>query len=466
MKTPWITPTLVAHGSGLNKFGATRHHQITEHIAGVAVAELSERFGAPLFVLSEARLRENARRLKAAFSHRWPKVIHAWSYKTNYLGAVCNTLHQEGYIAEVVSAFEYEKARSLGMPGDLIIFNGPHKPRAALERAAREGARIHLDNFDELYLLETVAADLGKVVPVAIRLNFDTGYTDSWSRFGFNLESGQALDAARRIAESPHLELNGLHSHMGTFITDPRAYAAAATTVCAFMETVEAETRTRIEYLDLGGGFASHNALQGVYLPPEQVVPSPEQYAEALCDALMHATRARSARGITPPTLILETGRAVVDDAEWLISRVVANKRLPDGRRGVVLDAGVNVLFTAFWYNHGVRPARWPDGLAEETVLYGPLCMNIDVMRQSIQLPPLSVGDALVFHPVGAYNNTQWMQFIEYRPAVVMVMQSGCVETVREAENLSYITTPERLPASLQHPAGPGSEPRAERPVQ
>lgn len=451
-KQPWVTPALISHGNGLNKFGATRHHQVTEAIAGVPVDTLVKTFGSPLSVFSEHRLRENARRLKSAFAHRWPQVIHAWSYKTNYLGAVCNLLHQEGYIAEVVSAFEYEKARSLGVPGHQIIFNGPHKTATALETAVREGARIHLDNFDELYRLEAIARDLELTVPVAIRLNFDTGFTDSWSRFGFNLESGQALDAARRITQSQHLKLIGLHSHIGTFITDTRAYAAAARILCAFMDTVESETPAQIEYLDLGGGFASRNTLQGTYLPPEQVVPSFEQYAEALCDALMAGTRDRQARGRPLPVLILETGRAVVDDAASLISSVVANKRLPDGRRGVVLDAGVNVLFTAFWYHHDVRPVRWPAGIPEETVLYGPLCMNIDVIRQSILLPPLTVGDPLVITPAGAYNQTQWLQFIEYRPAVVMVMEDGTLEILRAKEDLSYVTAQERLPATLSKP--------------
>lgn len=452
--TPWTTPAISAHGGGLNKFGAARHHLVTERLGGVSVDDLIRRYGSPLFVLDEQRLRDNARRLKSAFAHRWPKVIHAWSYKTNYLGAVCNTLHQEGYIAEVVSAFEYEKARGLGVAGDRIIFNGPHKPRGALMRAAQEGARLHIDNLDELFLLEDVARELDKIVPVAIRLNFETGYTDPWSRFGFNLESGQALDAARRVTESPHLRLIGLHTHIGTFVTDPRAYAVAAQRLCGFMDTVEVQTRAVIEYLDFGGGFASRNALQGVYLPPEQIVPAPEQYAEALCDALMTGTREREARGNPQPTLILETGRAVVDDAESLITSVVANKRLPDGRRGVVLDAGVNALFTAFWYHHDVRPTVWPQGIPEETVLYGPLCMNIDVMRQSIQIPPLNLGSPLVFHQVGAYNNTQWMQFIEYRPAVVMVMDDTSVETVRVREDLACVIVQERLPEKLSRPFG------------
>jgi len=75
--------------------------------------------------------------------------------------------------------------------------------------------------------------------------------------------------------------------------------------------------------------------------------------------------------------------------------------------------------------------------------------MNIDVMRQSVQMPPLTVGDLLVFNPVGAYNNTQWLQFIEYRPNVVMVMEKGGVEVVREREDLAVVTAQERLPQSL-----------------
>ncbi len=334
----------------------------------------------------------------------------------------------------MVSAFEYEKARSHGVPGERILFNGPHKQREILERVVAEGARVHIDNLDEMYTLEAIAAEVGRTIPVTIRLNFDTGYTEPWSRFGFNIETGQALDAARRIGNSPHLRLRGLHSHIGTFILDTRAYEAQVRIMCAFMETAESETGCEIDSIDIGGGFASRNALHGTYLPPEQVVPEIEQYAQAICDTLLEATRGRTARGKPQPTLILETGRATVDDAGSLISSVVATKHLPDGRRSAVLDAGVNLLFTSFWYNHRVELAQPPQGIPEETVLYGPLCMNIDVVRASVTLPPLRVGERLVVSPVGAYNNTQWLQFIEYRPNVVMTHGGGEVSVIRQAE--------------------------------
>jgi diaminopimelate decarboxylase len=452
-KTKWQKPTLTAHRMGaLNKFGNSSPQQHVETFAGVPLLPLMEQYGSPLFVISEQRLRDNVRRLLRAFETRYSDVVYSWSYKTNYLAAVCNTLHQEGAWAEVVSAFEYEKARSNGVPGNKILFNGPHKERATLERVVRDGARIHIDHLDELYLLESVAKDLGQQVDVTMRLNFDTGYTEPWSRFGFNIESGQAMDAARIIGHSEVLNLRGLHSHLGTFVLDPRAYAAQINIMCAFMTQAEAETACEIDSIDIGGGFASMNTLHGTYLPPEQVVPSIDQYAEVICSTLNAAVRERSARGKPKPRLIMESGRGVVDDAEVLLTSVVANKRLPDGRRSLVIDAGVNVMFTGFWYNHKVTPLQPQEGIAEDTVVYGPLCMNIDVMRSSVMLPPMNVGDAMMFSPVGAYNNTQWMQFIEYRPNVLWVDTEQQVSVVREAENLAIVTALERLPAHLEEP--------------
>jgi diaminopimelate decarboxylase len=387
-----------------------------------------------------------------AFTSRYPNVIHGWSYKTNYLNAICNIFHQEGSWAEVVSDYEYQKARALGVPGDRILFNGPFKPRPILEQAVRERARIHVDHLDELFLLEEVAREQNQRVPVTIRLNFETGFTDPWHRFGFNVESGQAMNTVRRIAQSPHLRLMGLHSHIGTFILEPLAYQEQVRILCDFMEAAEAITGEWIEYLDIGGGFASRNALQGIYLPPEQAVPDIETYAEKICSALLLHTRRREIQGKPRPTLFLETGRAMVDDTGLLISTVFATKVLPDGRRAAIMDAGVNLLFTSYWFHHRVRPTTPLPGVPEETILYGPLCMNIDVMRASVHLPPLHTGDVLVFSPIGAYNNTQWMQFIQYRPNVVMVDRNGNPSVIRRAETLDDINTLEQLPDHLRVP--------------
>ncbi len=433
--------------SGLmNKFAGTTspQRQIKSTIAGVSVEKLVEQYGSPLFVYSERSLRRQFRTIRNAFATRYPDVTFGWSYKTNYLKAICAIFHQEGAMAELVSKMEYDKAKALGIPGNQIILNGPHKPFATLEAAVRDGVTINVDHLDEIEDLEAIATRLDRVISVGIRLNLDAGIQPCWSRFGFNLESGQAMEAVRRIARSGKLRVNGLHSHIGTYILDPNAYARQVEKMVQFGYEIEAAQGWRMDYIDIGGGFPSRSRLKGAYHAPEVMIPMIDEYADAICDALWNTLKP----GHTPK-LIVESGRAMVDEAGTLITSVCGTKRLPNGTRAYVVDAGVNLLFTSFWYRFQVALAQSVPGTAEPSVIYGPLCMNIDVIDDYIALPPLSRGDRLVISTVGAYNNTQWLQFIEYRPNVVMVMETGEVELIRAAEDLTDLERREHLPARL-----------------
>jgi len=448
MKKVYEKPVINKITVGLaNKVGGKAYlsRRIRTDIDGVPIDKLVEKYGSPLFVFSERKLRNNFRRFKQAFESRYPNVEFTWSYKTNYLKAICAILHQEGETAEVVSEFEYEKARRLGIPGNQIVFNGPYKPKEALRTAILEGARINADTFEEISDIEEIAKELGQKVKIGIRINMDTGIQPQWSRFGFNLESGQAEDAVKRIAASEWLELNGLHCHMGTFILEPKAYGNEVRKMVNFAYLVEDNYGYKIEYIDIGGGFPSKNRLKGVYLPPEVAVPDIEEYAEEITNALYESLRPGDF-----PKLIIEAGRAIVDEAGYCITTVYAAKRLPNGLKGYVLDAGVNILFTAFWYNFKVEIDRAVHGAPEPSVLYGPLCMNIDVINDLEYLPPLPRGTRLILSPVGAYNVTQWMQFIRYRPNVVLIDTEGKVHLIREAENIEDIERRERLPEHLK----------------
>jgi len=446
MKEVYEKPVIFKLQMGLmNKFGAAYLRHVREEIDGVPISKLVEMYGSPQFVFSERRLRQQYKRIYNAFASRYPNVQFSWSYKTNYLDAICAILHQEGEMAEVVSAFEYEKARRLGVAGRDIIFNGPYKPLSILEKAVKEGAIINIDHFEEIQDLEEIAKKLDQKIKVGIRLNMDTGITPQWSRFGFNLEMGQALDAVKRIAYGGRLVLNGLHCHIGTFILEPKAYAQEVEKMVKFAYQIEDEFGFKIEYLDIGGGFPSKSRLKGIYLPPEVTVPAIDEFAEAICDTLLRHLRPNDF-----PKLILETGRAIVDEAGYLITTVHAMKRLPDGRRAYIVDAGLNLLFTAFWYKFNIEIDRQVQGALEPAVIYGPLCMNIDVVDEHAYLPPLPRGARLIISPVGAYNVTQWMQFITYRPAVSLITTEGKVELIRAPETLEDILQREKLPDKLR----------------
>lgn len=429
-----------------NKFGLRTEYSPLTHIDGVAVSGLIREHGSPLFVISEKMIRATLKKAKKAFETRYPRIQFAWSYKTNYLNAVCSIFHQEGSWAEVVSGFEYDKALSLGVDGKKIIFNGPDKAENDLTKAIKNDSLIHIDHLDEFYTIINLSEKLRKKPRVAIRVNMDTGVYPMWDRFGFNYENGQAWDAINKIIHSGKMDLVGLHCHIGTFMLAPSAYSVAAVKLSDLVLSVQQKFNHEIKYIDLGGGFASKNTLKGSYLPGSDINPGFDDFAEAISTALLNANFKKD----KIPLLILETGRALIDEAGYLLGTVISNKRSSTGKRTTILDVGVNILFTSFWYDHKITPAQPFTHYAEDTCLYGPLCMNIDVIRENVSLPLLNKGDHIVIHNVGAYNMTQWMQFITLRPKVVLIDTSEKVHVIREKESMETLTSMETVPAYLK----------------
>lgn len=440
IKKTFQKPVITKINAGVpDKFGMGTKLKEMPQIDGIPVEKITEKFGSPVFVVSERTIRETYKDVYRAFSTRYPKVQMAWSYKTNYLDAVCNIYHDLGSWAEVVSMFEYQKALNNGVDGKHIIFNGPDKSKEDLKVAVENGSYIHLDHFDELYNLAEILPECSKKAKVAIRINMDTGIYPQWDRFGFNYENGEAWRAISRIMMQENMQLTGLHTHIGTYILEPNGYAVAAAKMSNLILEVKNHFNHTISYLDLGGGFASKNTLKGAYLPGRDTCPSFDKYAEAITDAIVS-----SGLDINQlPTLFLETGRALIDDAGYLVGKVIANKRLASGRKSVVLDMGINNLFTSFWYNHDVYPAKIRSNALEDTAIYGPLCMNIDCIREAIQFPPLEIDDHLVIERVGAYNMTQWMQFITYRPNIVLIDANRDMHLIRKKEDIEVFSRQE-----------------------
>ena len=444
-KLKYERPIIKKMNAGMmNKFGAQSENTPVTHIDGVSVKSLIEKYGSPVFVLSEQKMRQNYKAAVRAFNTRYPKVQFAWSYKTHYNNAVCNVFHQEGSWAEVVSGFEYRKALGNGVPGSNIIFNGPDKHGDEIRLAIENDSLIHIDHFEELYLLIDICSQLNKKARVAIRVNMDTGIYPMWDRFGFNYENGQAWQALNKIVESGKLLLVGLHSHIGTYMLSTAAYGVAAAKLCDLAVNCKSQLHTQIKYLDLGGGFPSANTLKGAIGLVQ--TPSVDEFAEVITSTILNY----GFKTEELPLLILESGRVLIDDAGYLLGSVLANKKISDGRKATIMDFGVNIMFTSFWYDHKISPAQEASQFNEETVMYGPLCMNIDIVREAVTLPLLNRGDHVVVHKVGAYNMTQWMQFIAMRPNIVLIDTNSQTHIVRKAETLEYLEQLEVIPEHLQ----------------
>ena len=270
-----------------NKFGLRTEYAPKTHIDGVAVKNLIEKYDSPLFVISERTIRETYHDAKMSFTTRYPKVQFAWSYKTNYLSAICNIFHQEGSWAEVVSGFEYDKAIKNGVNGKNIIFNGPDKSKKDLELAIKNESLIHIDNLDELYTIIQLSETSSKKPKLAIRVNMDVGIYPVWDRFGFNYENGEAWNALNKILLNKNLVLVGLHCHIGTFMLDPNAYAVAAAKLSDLSNRIQQKYKHSIKYIDMGGGFCSKNTLKGSFLPGRDTNPTFDNFAEAITKSLI-----------------------------------------------------------------------------------------------------------------------------------------------------------------------------------
>ncbi|MEH6824978.1 MAG: hypothetical protein V7629_13815 [Motiliproteus sp.] len=412
--------------------------------------KLLEKYGSPLYVISEQRLRQDYRDFSSAFSKPYLDTCVAYSIKTNYLPAVCSILREEGAWAEVVSGVEYELSRRLGVPASEIIFNGPHKTQDELQRALGEGAIVNIDNGDELAMVEQIADTLNKPVRLGLRVSFRYGQSP-WTKFGFNDENGDCQWALELIARNPNLNLELLHNHGGTFILIPDMYAKAAEKLIDVAKRAR-DLGLKPTMIDMGGGYPSKNTLKpaydlfggsrrnGDYFSP---------YANAICGQLEQARELFGGR----PTLVLEPGRALVDGAVQLVCTVLAKKEVQGQGKAIIVDAGVNLVPTACYYDHRVNTTldtfNRQDSQLQPVDIYGPLCMQSDRLRERALLPQLSVGDRLFISNVGAYCHTQSMQFIQARPATVLLGPDG-PELVRRREIWSDFFALDALPERLR----------------
>ncbi len=425
------------------------------------IEKLLNKYDSPLFLLSEKKLRSKYNEFKDAFTEEGIETIIGYSYKTNYLPALCSILKQEGAWAEVVADMEYKLARSLNIPGSKIIFNGCHKTETELNKAVSEDALINIDSFNELELLDRVAGSLGKKARTGIRINFVMGNMP-WTKFGFNYESGEAKEALEKISKKKNIKFEAIHNHSGTFNVDPKMYSKSTRIIIELAEYAK-KLGLNTKIIDVGGGFPSSNKLK-----PQYDIPGGSKYNEntlqQFSSAIMnHLKKAKHLFNKGKPILILEPGRAIVDEAMQLISKVVSKKKDANGNDSIVMDAGVNILPTAYWYDFEPKLANKLNGSNNNlngktkkngsnyngpVKMYGPLCMQIDSINESVNLPSVELGDVIVFSNVGAYNLTQSMQFIQTRPAVVLLGPNG-VELIRRKETWRDIFKLDTLPKRL-----------------
>ncbi|UCH02044.1 MAG: hypothetical protein JSV20_09585 [Candidatus Bathyarchaeota archaeon] len=410
-------------------------------IEGIDTIELGNRFGTPLYVVCEEKVRNNYRNFKKNFTKYYDKNIVAYSYKTNFLPAICTILKNEGAWAEIVSALELSIARKIQVNPSKIIFNGPCKSDEVLLEALRLGVSvINIDSLSELERLSNLIHKTGITANVGVRLHnpFEKGKIPS--RFGLDIK--KAFTACKLIGKNQRMNYRGIHIHLGTQITNINSYIMIIKYAADFMANLHSKLDLNTIFLNIGGGFPSHQKPLYAIDDPWPA-PSLKEYASKI-----GSTLEANHNKINYPYLVLEPGRAIVSSSSYLITKIVAIKSIDRAGKWIILDSGLNIVPEAEYFYYKTIPASHHKGEREKVHIGGPLCMLEDIIGLNRRLPKLQEGDILVIPDVGAYNISLSWQFIKPRPNICMIHKNG-VELIRKTETVDDILRLDSIPKHL-----------------
>jgi len=398
--------------------------------------DLAERFGTPLYVTDEDRIRENFRRLSGALTAHYPKVRILYAAKANGNLAVFKTLASMGAGADVFSAGEVALALGAGMLPSSLLFNGSSKTPADLALAVEKGIRVSVDSPDELRQLDAAAGEAGRTVDIAFRVNpaievpthpkIATGLATS----KFGIPAGAILDAYREALALEHTNPVGLHCHIGSQILAVEPFAREVEVLIDVARDL-IDIGVEPSFIDIGGGLGIP------YQRETDRAPTPEEYAGAIMPVFLRGIKDL---GIEPE-LWVEPGRWLVADSTLLLTRVNSVKTAHKTFANV--DAGFNLLVRPTMYDsyHEVVAANKADAPAvREYSVTGPICETGDILAKDRMLPELAAGDLIAVLDAGAYGFAMSSQY-NSRPRCAEVLLAGeKAALMRRAETIDDLT--------------------------
>jgi diaminopimelate decarboxylase len=441
------------------------------HIEGCSVRTLAERFGTPLNVVSEAQLRENARRIQVAFETAWAGPVRVLvAIKANNSLALRSLLSREGYGCDVFGPSELRAALTGGTAPELISLNGSFKDQGLLEQAIEAGARVTIDSAPELYLCEEQARRLGKVAKVRLRIRLwlpHLMYTSEARGDGipmgigfqiakWGVPSNEVVALGQHAIASEHLDLSGIHFHSGRHTTDPGAWEAIAQGYAAeLVRLSEAWGGYTPREIDVGGGLPSTTDPVGRRAPEARDRPEPpaiERYAEAIASTLRRSLE-RSGLDMADSILEVEPGRSVYGSTAIHVATVLNVKHSTDPfeYRWIGLDTtqlflGSTVMERACYpivvANKASQAPVWTADVVGRTCL-------LDRIIPGAVVPEIEVGDTVAFVGTGAYDEALSANFNGLpRPATVLV-HGDDAELIRRAESIEDVFARDIIPARL-----------------
>ncbi|WP_078380114.1 diaminopimelate decarboxylase [Sutcliffiella halmapala] len=393
-------------------------------IGGVDTIELANQYGTPLYIYDVALIRERARNFQKTFKNLGIKAQVAYASKAFSSIAMFQLAKEEGLSLDVVSGGELFTALVADFPVDRIHFHGNNKSYEELEMAVQQKIGcVVVDNFYELELLQEICQKHDYIMPILLRVTpgieahthdyILTGQEDS--KFGFDLQSGQAGDAMKLAIKASHLDLLGIHCHIGSQIFETTGFKLAAEKLFETLKNWKAEVEFEARVVNLGGGFGIR------YTKEDDPIPVSVYVEEIIKDVQTYVKE----MNLQMPEIWIEPGRSLVGDAGTTIYSVGSKKEIPNIRKYLAIDGGMsdNIRPALYQAKYEAVLANRVNDPADETVsIAGKCCESGDMLIWDLPLPKANHEDYLAVFCTGAYGYSMANNYNRItRPAVVFV---------------------------------------------
>ena len=400
-------------------------NQVT--IGGLSATQLARQYGTPLQVFFFTMIRNQIQAFQKEFEDRGMRGIVSYASKAFSCKAIYQVVKQEHAHSDVVSGGEIATALAAGFPSTSLSFHGNNKSLAELNFAVQKGVgTIILDNFHELELLDQVLNENNTQIDVLLRVTpgvsahthsyIQTGQTDS--KFGFDIDSGQALKAMRLSQNNPRIHLRGIHAHIGSQIFEVTGFKLEVKKLVNLLTNWSQKYQFTADILNIGGGFGIKYTHADDPLAPELLL------GEILDELQVQYSKL----GQPIPTIWIEPGRSIVGPAGFSLYTIGSRKDVPGLSPYVAVDGGMgdNIRPALYQADYEAVLAENPNQPPIETVrLAGKFCESGDILINHLPLPTTKTGDVLVMLATGAYGYSMASNYNRNpRPAVVFAENS------------------------------------------
>lgn len=426
----------VSDGLGVNESG-----HLT--VGGCDTVSLAKKYGTPYMCYDENMIRKNCREFVKSMEENYDgNGLVCYASKAFSCLEMCRICKEEKMGLDVVSGGEIFTAVKAGFPSERICFHGNNKTNDELTMALDNNVgRIVVDNVEELKRLSTLASKIGKLAKIMLRIKpgidahthsfIRTGQIDS--KFGFALETGEAMTAVKLAVETDSIDLCGLHCHIGSQIFDIAPFELAAKVMIDFISEIKETVGYEIRELNLGGGFGIK------YLESD----TPKPFSEYMKRVSVVVKNEAEKKNVKLPFILIEPGRSVVGAEGVTVYTVGAVKHIPNIRTYISVDGGMtdNPRYILYQSDYDVMCAnKANEPKTEKVTVAGKCCESGDLIQENAPIQKVEAGDLLAVLSTGAYNYSMASNYNRIPRPIVIMAKDGESRIIIRRETYEDIT--------------------------